>query len=79
MVFSGRPLLIDEMVQIIQARIFASGALWLPAPAHPEFTSSMHLIDGGKLYGQFPAGGPAMLALGACSGRSGWWARWPGS
>ena len=65
MVFSGRPLLIDEIIQVIQARIFASGRLWLPAPAHPEFTSSMHLIDTGKVYGQFPAGGPAMLALGS--------------
>jgi hypothetical protein len=64
MVFSGRPLLIDEIIQVVQARIFASGRLWLPVPAHPEFTSSMHLIDTGKLYGQFPAGGPAMLALG---------------
>ena len=64
MVFSGRPLLIDEIIQVVQARIFASGRLWLPAPAHPEFSSSMHLIDTGKLYGQFPAGGPAMLALG---------------
>ncbi len=64
-VFSGRPLLIDEIIQVFQARIFASGRLWLPAPAHPEFTSSMHLIDTGKVYGQFPAGGPAMLALGS--------------
>ena len=64
MVFSGRPLLIDEIIQVVQARIFAGGRLWLPVAAHPEFTSSMHLIDTGKLYGQFPAGGPAMLALG---------------
>ncbi len=64
-VFSGRPLLIDEIIQVFQARIYASGRLWLPVPAHPEFTSSMHLIDTGKVYGQFPAGGPAMLALGS--------------
>lgn len=65
LVFSGRPLLIDEIIQVFQARIFAAGRLWLPAPAHPEFTSSMHLIDTGRVYGQFPAGGPAMLALGS--------------
>ena len=64
LVFSGRPLLIDEIIQVVQARIFAAGRLWLPVPAHPEFTSSMHLIDTGRVYGQFPAGGPAMLALG---------------
>jgi hypothetical protein len=64
-VLSAKPLLIDEIIQLYQARIFASGRLWLPAPAEPEFTGAMHLIDwGGKVYGQFPAGGPAMLALG---------------
>ena len=30
---------------LFQARIFAGGHLWLPAPAHPEFTSAMHLLD----------------------------------
>ncbi|MEP6590955.1 MAG: hypothetical protein ABJC19_07215 [Gemmatimonadota bacterium] len=65
-VFAGRPLLTDEVIQLFQARIFAGGRLWLPASPHPEFTSAMHLIDwGGKVYGQFPAGGPAMLALGS--------------
>ncbi|MEO5799191.1 MAG: hypothetical protein ABIZ70_04880, partial [Gemmatimonadales bacterium] len=64
-IFSAKPLLTDEIIQLYQARIFASGHLWLPASAHPEFTSAMNLIDwGGKVYGQFPAGGPAMLALG---------------
>jgi hypothetical protein len=66
MIFSARPLHVDELALITQARIFAGGALYLPAPAHPEFTSGLHIIDwGGKLYGQFPAGGPAMLALGS--------------
>ena len=64
-IFSAKPLLIDEVIQLYQARIFAGGRLWAAAPAHPEFTSSMHLLDwGGKVYGQFPAGGPAMLAIG---------------
>jgi hypothetical protein len=64
-VFSGRPLLIDEIVQLIQARIFASGHLWLPVAAHREFFSILHVVDtGDKVYSQFPPGGPAMLALG---------------
>lgn len=68
-VLSARPLLIDEIIQVYQARIFASGQLWLPAPAHPEFTSAQHLLDwGGKVFGQFPAGGPAFLAIGAIVG-----------
>ncbi|MEP6590954.1 MAG: hypothetical protein ABJC19_07210 [Gemmatimonadota bacterium] len=65
LVLSAKPLLIDEIIQLYQARIFASGRLWAAAADHPEFTSSMHLLDwGGKVYGQFPAGGPAMLAIG---------------
>jgi len=68
-VLGGRPLLIDEIIQTYQARIFATGRLWLSQPSWPEFTSSMHLIDwGGKVYGQFPAGGPAMAALGTLLG-----------
>ena len=63
-VLGPRPLLIDEIIQTYQARIFAAGHLWLPQPRWPEFTSSMHLIDwGGKVYGQFPAGGPGFAAL----------------
>jgi hypothetical protein len=64
-VLSAKPLLIDEIISLYQARILASGRLFLPAPRWPEFTSAMHLLDwGGKVYGQFPAGGPAMLAIG---------------
>ncbi len=66
LVLAGRPLLIDEIIQVWQARVFAAGHLFLPAPTHPEFTAAMHLVEtAGRLYGQFPAGGPAMLAVGA--------------
>jgi hypothetical protein len=65
-VLSGKPLLIDEIVQVYQARIYAAGMLSLPLPHHPEFfTSSLILNLGEKVFSQFPAGGPAMLALGA--------------
>lgn len=68
-VFSGRPLLIDEIVQVLQARWYAQGQLAVPTPPAPEFFSIMHLVDLGDLtYGQFPAGGPAMLALGSLVG-----------
>ncbi|HEY9515783.1 MAG TPA: hypothetical protein VIQ74_08905, partial [Gemmatimonadaceae bacterium] len=64
-VLGGRPLLIDEVVELFQAQIYASGSLSLPAFPHPEFFSGMHLVDTqGRVYSQFPAGGPAMLALG---------------
>lgn len=68
-VFSGRPLLIDEIVQVLQARWYAAGHLWMPVPALREFFSIMHLVDlGDKVFSQYPAGGPAMLALGSVVG-----------
>ncbi len=64
-VFAGRPLLIDEVVQLFQARIYAAGHLWLPVATHREFFSILHVVDtGDKVYSQFPPGGPAMLTLG---------------
>jgi hypothetical protein len=63
--FSAKPLLIDEIVQVFQARILAGGHFSLPAAAHQEFFSSFHVVEqGGRVYGQFPMGGPALLALG---------------
>ncbi len=68
-VFSGRPLLIDEVVQVLQARWYTEGHLWMPVPGDREFFSIMHLVDvGDRVFSQFPAGGPAMLALGTLVG-----------
>ncbi len=68
-VLSGKPLLIDEIVQVFQARIFAGGEVARPIARHPEFfTSSLVLDLNGKVFGQFPAGGPGMLALGTAFG-----------
>ena len=64
-VFDGRPLLIDELVQSMQARIFAGGRLWIPTNAEPAFFSLTNVVDsGGKTYGQFPPGWSAVLAVG---------------
>ncbi|HRP07204.1 MAG TPA: hypothetical protein PLL69_01835 [Gemmatimonadales bacterium] len=69
LVFSAKPLLIDEVISLFQARVFASGHTSLPVPAIPELTSAMHLVDtGSQLYGQFPPGGPAFLAIGSLIG-----------
>ncbi|MGH7582150.1 MAG: hypothetical protein ACREL5_02865 [Gemmatimonadales bacterium] len=68
-VFGRRALSLDELAQLFQARVFASGHLWLPAPAHPGFTvPPLQVIVDGRLFGQFPAGGPAFLALGVVLG-----------
>jgi len=64
-VFSRVPISIDELVQLIQARIFAAGRLWQAASPEPEFYSVLNMVDAnGRYYAQFPPGGPAMLALG---------------
>lgn len=69
LVFSGKPLLIDEIVQVLQARWYATGHLSVPTPDLKEFFSILHLVDlGDRTYGQFPAGGPAMLAIGSLVG-----------
>lgn len=65
-VFAGRPLLIDEIVQVLQARMYATGQVSAPVSAWPEFFSVLHVVDTGpRVYSQFPPGWPAMLALGS--------------
>lgn len=68
-IFDGRPLLIDEIVQVLQARDYAAGALSQPVALPREFFSMMHLVDvGDRVYGQYPPGGPAMLVPGVWLG-----------
>lgn len=63
--FDGRPLMVDEIVQTWQARLLARGRLWDdPSPA-PWATTVPYVIDlAGRRFGQFPVGGPAVLAVG---------------
>lgn len=64
-VLSDKPLLIDELIEVLQAQILVSGHLWRSVAPHPEFFSSMHIVDmHGRYFSQFPIGGPAMLAIG---------------
>ena len=68
-VYAGQPLSIDELVQLVQARTFVDGRLWTPADEYPAFYSILNMVDlDGRYYGQFPAGGPAMLMLGVLLG-----------
>lgn len=68
-VFSGRPLLIDEIVHVLQARDYAGGTLTHLTQLPREFFAIMHEVDfGERSYGQYPAGGPAMLVPGVWLG-----------
>lgn len=68
-VFSGRPLLIDEIVHVIQARDLASGHLTHVFPGPSPFFTIMHEVEvGGRAFGQYPVGGPAMLVIGVLVG-----------
>jgi hypothetical protein len=68
-VFSGRPLLVDEVIQLFQARLFASGRIAGTVDAVPELFSALFLLErNGRVFSQFPPGGPAVLALGVMAG-----------
>ncbi|MEO8449535.1 MAG: hypothetical protein ABI647_07085, partial [Gemmatimonadota bacterium] len=65
LVFSAKPLHVDEMVQLMQARMYAAGRLWQPTDPDPTFQSILHQVDfQGRTFGHFPPGGPLVLALG---------------
>ncbi|NDJ54717.1 MAG: phospholipid carrier-dependent glycosyltransferase [Chloroflexi bacterium] len=57
------PHLEDEMTYLFQARTYAEGALWVPAPSGPFFTPFVVDVDG-RWIGKYPVGWPAVLAQG---------------
>jgi hypothetical protein len=64
-VFAGRPLFVDELAQRFQARQFAHGRLAERYDGAPELFSAIHLVErNGRLFSQFPPGGPAVLTVG---------------
>ena len=68
-VFDGRPLLVDEVAQLFQARVFASGRIAGVLDPVPELFSALHLVErDGRVFSQFPPGGPAVLAVGLLLG-----------
>ena len=70
-VLSGRPLHIDEIAQVMQARILAEGSVSRPADLYPEFFSALQVVDtNGSVFSQFPPGGPLMLVPGVLVGVS---------
>ena len=63
--FSGNPHLIDEVAQLFQGRIFASGRLAAPDPVPLEsFLVSQTLVTDAGWVSQYPPGQAVLLALG---------------
>jgi len=68
-VFDAKPLFIDEIIQLYQARLFAEGKLADVVGPFPEFFSALNVVTAGdRQFGQFPPGGPAHLLLGVLLG-----------
>ncbi len=60
--YSGVALHLDEIAQLIQARIFADGQLYRDVAQYPEFFSLQHIVEAdGKWFSQFPPGWPLMM------------------
>ncbi len=64
-VFDRIPHIPDEVVYLFQAKYFAEGLLYLPAPGVPAAFDVIHTVQhDGRFYGIFPPGWPMILALG---------------
>ena len=69
LVFDAKPLLVDEIFQVWQARVFGEGRLTSPVASHPEFFSGLHLVEAeGRAFSHFPPGHSAMLMVGELFG-----------
>lgn len=67
--FEHRPQLVDSVIQLFQAKIFAAGDVAAPAPPAPQFFVTQHMIvDDGRWYSQYPPGHSALLAMGVLAG-----------
>jgi hypothetical protein len=67
--FQHHPLLVDSVVQLFQAQIFASGHLTAPAPAAEAFVATQHmLVEEGRWFAQYPPGHALLLAAGVLAG-----------
>ena len=68
-VFKNRPMNIDAIVQLFQAKSFAQGHLFAPPPALPEFFITLNnLFEPNGWYSQYPPGHIALLAIGVLIG-----------
>ena len=67
-VFERIPHVEDSIAQLFQARIFASGHLWVPSPSLREFFDYTHVVNDGHWYAVYPPGHSLLLAVGVWFG-----------
>jgi 4-amino-4-deoxy-L-arabinose transferase-like glycosyltransferase len=68
-VFGRIPHVQDSIAQLFQARIFAGGRLWAPAPPLPAFFEAAHMIvKDGRWFSQYPPGHALLLVPGVWLG-----------
>jgi hypothetical protein len=62
----GIPHVQDEVAYLWQAKIFALGRAWVPAPPDPPFFDQAFIeIDPPRWFSKYPPGWPLLLAVGA--------------
>ena len=67
--YERHPHVPDEVAYLLQARYFADGRLWLPAPPAPlAFNLDLLHYEATRFYTPTPPGWPALLALGVLAG-----------
>ena len=67
--FARRPINVDSVIQLFQARIFVSGSVYAPAPPDEAFFAAPHmLVDGAKWYSQYPPMHSVLLGVGLLFG-----------
>ena len=67
--FRQRPLLVDSVVQLFQAQIFADGRLVAPPPPDEAFVATQHmLVNEAGWFAQYPPGHALLLAVGVLAG-----------
>lgn len=69
LVFRHRPLLVDSVVQLFQAKIFSDGMVAAPLPVARPFFATLHMVfDASGWYSQYPPGHALLLVPGVLAG-----------